>query len=250
MSQFVTSNLFLILLAIFLRADSGYADEPKPEVAVEKLIELAEDGDSKAQLRLGTVLFSGFGNVTPDPLQAVYWFTQAAKQGEVGANYRLAQCYEVGLGVDRDLASAVELYSTAAANGIKAANVRIGILLTKLGRVEEAAGYLRQAAEDGDLESSREYAKLLLHGAGSQEDSRRAIKYLELAAAAGDGEAHMILADCYSGVYKGVESDPSKMIGYLWEASSSLNSAAAQSKLAFCYEEGVGVTKIPDSGMS
>jgi uncharacterized protein len=51
----------------------------------------------------------------------VRWFREAAKGGDVGAQYLLASMYEQGDGVDRDLRLARYWYDIAAKNGDVAA---------------------------------------------------------------------------------------------------------------------------------
>ena len=54
----------------------------------------------------------------PDYGKAVYWYRRAIGRGDDGeAQFRLGKLYEQGLGVERNLERAKELYTTSAQNG-------------------------------------------------------------------------------------------------------------------------------------
>ena len=87
-----------------------------------------------------------------------------------------------------------------------------------------------------------EYGRYLLEGKGIPRDPNRAMKLLTKAAKFGDAESQLSLALCYSGEISSIEPDLDEMIEHLWSAAIA-GIAAAQSKLGFCYEEGIGVPK-------
>ena len=55
--------------------------------------------------------------VTQDSRTAIYWYKQAADQGEAGAQYLLGYLYEAGQGVRQNLETAKEWYGKACDNG-------------------------------------------------------------------------------------------------------------------------------------
>ena len=61
--------------------------------------------------------FYGWNGYTKNKNRAVQLYHEAATNGNVLAQYRLACCYENGDGVQSDLNSAKKWYATAAANG-------------------------------------------------------------------------------------------------------------------------------------
>jgi TPR repeat protein len=86
---------------------------------------LAEQGDARAQYKLGWMYFYGgldtFGriiNVPRDLGQAVAWLRKAADQGNVPAQNTLGIAYELGLGVPQDYAQAVAWLRKAADLGV------------------------------------------------------------------------------------------------------------------------------------
>ncbi len=241
--------LCIVQHLVFAIAGADEANDKLPPEALTALIELAEGNNPAAQMRLGAVYMNGAGGQPVDQLKAVYWITQAAKQEFPEAKYQLAVCFENGIGVDRDADYALQLYVAAAEAGVSGAAVKAGLMLRAAGRNEEAAHHLKASAQAGNLDSIREYGKLLLE-TQSQDPvvTRIAIRYLEKVAAAGDAEAQLALADCYAGSYPGIPRDAAKMMSHLWEAAAALNHPEAQSKIGYCFENGLGVAR--DTGMA
>ena len=63
--------------------------------------QVAEQGDARAQLKLGVMYMNGLG-VAKDERQAVEWYRKAAQQGDVEAQQLLGLMYLAGRGVIRD----------------------------------------------------------------------------------------------------------------------------------------------------
>ena len=84
--------------------------------ARRKLRPLAQNGDPKAQFKLGVMYQEGRGGA-PDYTEAVRWFQQAADRGEAEAQNRLSFAYEKGLGVGQNYVEAYRWASLAAAQG-------------------------------------------------------------------------------------------------------------------------------------
>jgi TPR repeat protein len=60
--------------------------------------------------------------------RAAHWFREAARAGDVGAQYLLASLYERGDGVEQDLRLARYWYDVAAKNGDEAAPAKVKAL--------------------------------------------------------------------------------------------------------------------------
>jgi TPR repeat protein len=82
--------------------------------ATEALLPLAEQGEIRAQLTLGTMNYS---QPQPDYEAAAKWFRLAAAQGDVEAERYLGYMYSHGQGVARDDKEAVKWYGRAAEQG-------------------------------------------------------------------------------------------------------------------------------------
>jgi len=67
---------------------------------------------------LGLFYMTGKG-VTVDTEKAVYWFTKAVEHNELPAFANLVRCYLLGIGVNKDIAEALKLFSIAIRRGIE-----------------------------------------------------------------------------------------------------------------------------------
>ncbi len=99
----------------FLDRDSDQplaAREEYLRTAVDYLRQGASGGDAQAQALLGSALLTGIGTDT-DPVAALRWLAEAAKQNFPPALNQLGQCYEFGIGVAVDSQQAEALYQRA-----------------------------------------------------------------------------------------------------------------------------------------
>jgi TPR repeat protein len=102
-----------VLAGPFEESSSAY-QRGDPTTAMELLMPLAEQGDVRAQMRLGTMSY----NATPPSYEeAAKWFRLAAEQGDVVAERYLGAMYANGQGVARDDREAVKWYGRAAEQG-------------------------------------------------------------------------------------------------------------------------------------
>jgi TPR repeat protein len=93
------------------------------ETAVRLLRPLAEQGDARAQLHLGTMYFLGNG-VPQDYAEAEKWYRKAAEQGDAAAQYNLGLMYYEGNGVPLDYILVHMWLNLAAAQGMDAKKPR------------------------------------------------------------------------------------------------------------------------------
>src|SRR5262245_14411179 len=77
---------------------------------------LAEQGDARAQFRLGTMYADNRG-VARDYATAATWYRKAAEQGHLQAQYNLGVFYDRGQGVQPNRAEAATWYRKAADQG-------------------------------------------------------------------------------------------------------------------------------------
>ena len=83
---------------------------------LKRIRPLAEQGDTKAQTRLGTMYIWGEG-VPKDNKEAARWFRKASDQGDANAQRWLGDIYHHGHGITRDYKEAVRWYRKAAKQG-------------------------------------------------------------------------------------------------------------------------------------
>lgn len=126
------------------------------------------------------------------------WYEGAAEAGSVGAQYRLARLYEVGLEVPGDLAAARRWYRAAAQQGHAASQFALAVLLqTGAGGPRDlpgAARWYRSAGDSGVARAQYNLAAMLEHGQGIEADPARAAALYRAAARGGIKEAGPQLA--------------------------------------------------------
>ena len=94
----------------------------------------AQQGHVEAQYRLGTVYRFGYGEevVQTDFKKAVYWITKASEQGHIEAQYNLGLMYEYGEEAPRDYIQAFFWYTKAVEKGHYFANEDRNKMLEKM----------------------------------------------------------------------------------------------------------------------
>jgi len=102
-----------ILSCLFSLSVNSQAEEPSALPGIQLS---AEQGDARAQAKLGAMYILGSG-VEKDEQQAAEWMLKAAKQGNIDAEVIIAAMYDRGLGVKNDVKMATEWYEKAAAQG-------------------------------------------------------------------------------------------------------------------------------------
>lgn len=181
---------------------------PRDDVkAVEWYRKSATQGFAKAETNLGDMYFYGRGGLDQNYVQALSWYLKASQQDFPDAQYRLAYMYEKGIGTNRDLSRAVELYRSAADHGYPEAQNLIGILY--------ATG---------------------TEGVGK--DEKEAVAWYQKAADQGFAKAQMNLGDMYF-FGRGVDRDYKQAMVWYTKAGDQ-NFAAAQYRLGYMYEKGLG----------
>lgn len=127
MKLFMTSLLIaaIVALAPLAGAEAGLREgraayaQGDYATALEEILPLAEAGNADAQRLLGVMYRQGQG-VAKDAERALYWTQQAVAQGDAPAQFNLANMYETGDTVARNIALA------AARAGIPLAQYRLG----------------------------------------------------------------------------------------------------------------------------
>ncbi len=105
----------------------GQGVEADPAAAKRMLQFAAEAGMATAAADLGEMLLLGEG-AAPDPKAALRWLQVAATANHAIAEYNLGRIYEGGLGGEKNIGLARELYSRAAGAGMPEAKARLEAL--------------------------------------------------------------------------------------------------------------------------
>lgn len=152
------------------------------------LLNLAEQGDSRAAFLLGARFASGRGSARDDS-EAFRWFEKAAEAGLAEAQYNLAVMYASGRGVSRNMEAAARWYEAAAEQGIAEAEYNIGTLYGMgLGVPQDevrAAQWLEKAAAKSLPQAQFNLGVLYEHGRGVRLDAEHAMAWYRRAAEQG-----------------------------------------------------------------
>lgn len=167
---------------------------------VQALHPLADQGDAKAQDRLGVMYQKGMGT----PLnyeKAIVWFSKASDQGLPSALTNLGDMYAHGRGVPQDYVVAFALISKAASQGYAAAQLRLGHMYDGGAGVDrdyvQAGNWYRKAADQGNPIAQNYLAILYLLGQGVPKDYVEAAKWFRRAGEQGESAGLSNLARQY-----------------------------------------------------
>ena len=170
--------------------------------AVSELESLAKTGDKYAQYLMGKLWRDG-PLLTPNPVNARYWFQQAAEQGHTYAQYALGKLLLSDDVEVRDPEQGMKWLETAAQNGNDYAAYRLGKEYYRGKNVERsftaAAKWFDRAAQDGNQYAQYMLGKLYLMGQGVDYDKTLGIHWLSQSAAQGNAYANSLLKQQNSG---------------------------------------------------
>lgn len=196
-----TRNISVLLLFAFI-VQFAHADDFAEgaeayargdyEAAFARWVVPASQGDLRAQYKLAQMFSQGIG-VAQDERAALQWFLHAAEQGSVEARYDLALMYSLGRGTPTDYTQAAYWYGRLAEEGhATAQHLLAGMYEEGKGVVKDvprAVFWYRRAAEQGYVESQAKLGRMYSEGYGVARDLVQAWVWFDLAAARGDDEA-------------------------------------------------------------
>jgi len=201
---------------------------------------------SAAQYLLGDALSCGIGPQPEDLGASLCMFLMAAKGHHIEAVYRVAVCYEYGLGTRRDYAKAVQFLRHAAIGGHPGAALRLGraILKNELGltshdssKEREGVKWYHRSCDNASFQyPAGPYELALLHETHKYShilfsDATTTISLLTISAELDYPPAHHRLGECYEhGIY--CPADPAKSIHHYTIAASDFS--YSPSMLALC----------------
>ena len=137
-------------------------NEPEEPEHIRQLRNAAENGDAKAQNKLGYLYDTGRALPQHDA-EAVRWYRRAAAQNHAMALYNLANHYLSGRGVPQDTEEAIKWYRLAADRDVLPAMNNLGVIYASGRGVRrneaEAIKWYRRAAERGDETAIRNLKK-------------------------------------------------------------------------------------------
>ena len=205
---------------------------------------IAEDGDVRAQLMLGTKYRLGEGTGR-DYEEAAKWYRLAAQQGNASAQINLGFLYMGGTGVPQDYEEGARLFRLAAEQGHPAGQAALGRMyhygLGGLPQDDREALRLYRLGADADVDWGQNgLGEMYASGRGGvRQDYEEAAKWFRLAADQGMVAAQANLGYLYvNGL--GVPQDVRRAVQWFRTAADQ-GHADAQFKLGVSYANGLGV---------
>jgi len=113
--RLVATGLLLLVMLIGASTSDSMASE-LPSATVATTIEAAKNGNVDAQYRLAIMHAFGMG-VEYSEAESARWYRKAGEQGHVDAQYSLGALYELGIGVEQNDVEAMKWYRLAAEAG-------------------------------------------------------------------------------------------------------------------------------------
>ena len=197
------SGMFSFLNFSFLRKDKAEefvrkSDEPQ-EIYEKRIDKLAEEGDVDACLTLGYMYLYGENGVEQDEEKAFKYYSIAAEKEDKIALNNLGSLYFSGIGVEKDIKTAAELFERAAELGNNEAAVNLAfVYLTTIKNPDATlrsniVRLFNQAATGGNITAQYMMGMIYYHGYGISQNYERAFRFLQKAASQYD-EAQYQLA--------------------------------------------------------
>jgi hypothetical protein len=179
------------------------------------------------------MMASGRGVPGPDAVGAAAWFRRAADAGDPAGMYFLAECALFGKGVTRDPKLAIELLTSAAAQGNPRAMNLLGDLNKKgvPGLLDpnpaEAFRLFSAAKEMGFLDAQGNLGVLYINGVGTEKNEAEAVALFRDGAQKGNALCMYFFA---MALENGIAGEPDEKAATAWyvNAAEAGNKPAAE----------------------
>ncbi len=222
--------VFLCLLALiwYLSKRAHLRDDASMVGNIERA---AKNGDVYAQFKLANMYFEGKG-VPQDDVQAAKWFLEAARQDHVEAQFVIGTMYEKGDGVSQSDAHAYTWFMKAANQG----HNRSKIMLES----DKWQDFAASRDSGGQKKSSQ-------RDSSQQEITPEMVEEYTLKAKQGDVDAQYNLGIMYYHG-EGIEKNLEEALFWFLKAAEQ-DDPDAQYNLGFMYGKGEGVEKSHEQSM-
>jgi TPR repeat protein len=219
---------------------------PQPSVAgrIDELSSMAKQGQVEAQFALAEAYYFANG-IEKNLHQALFWYERAAQQGHPRAQRALGAMYELGNGTAKEPQKAAYWYQKSAEQGLARAQTNLGILYeTGVGvenNYDTARLWYEKAAAQDYARGQTYLGRMYELGTGVKVDYTKAFYWYQKAADQNYLRAQTNLGALYESG-RGVEQSYAKAIA-LYTKAAEQNYARAQFYLGRMFEQGVGVEK-------
>lgn len=175
-----------------------YYDQKEYKSALQCFEQAAKQGNVEAQYSAGLMYYYGEG-VEQDYQKAAEWLTKSAEQGDSDAQYNLGVLYFKGEGVEQDSQQAVEWYTKSAEQGNENAQYALGVKYLKGEGVEQdyqkAAEWFTKSYEQWNPDASYALGMMYFNGDGVEQDYEKAMKMFIRASQKGHEKANQMIEE-------------------------------------------------------
>ena len=179
--------------------------------------------------------------------------TPLALEGDAAAQTLIGEIYSRGLGVRRDLPTAIEWYEKAAEQKVPEALFQLAMILldggAEFGDKKRAETLMQAAAEAGHSLAQFNVAQALIDRDATPQGQARAVAWYEKAALAGLADAQYAMAEVHLAGIGGRAVDPAEARRWLALAAAQ-NHDTAQIELGTMLVEGEGGERDEKAGFS
>lgn len=146
----------IMLAAICVVGLAGSADKPGEDI--RWISQLAESGNSGAQLQLGLAYLEGRYGLKPDPAQGFHWLKLSANNGNAYAEDSIGSLYAEGNGTEKNPVLAVQWWKKAMHDGNHEARLHLSEALINSGQIQQAETLLQDNSKQ--KMNSNEFGRL------------------------------------------------------------------------------------------
>ena len=162
---------------------SGQLDDSVFAKAVDRLKELAEEGNTRATFQYADALLKGIA-VKQDRTSAHKWFLKGAKNDDLSSIFQVGIDYRDGIGVQKDAIEAEKWLTIAAERGHVRAMVELANMFRKgiTANVDmgKAVHWLSEAAHSGDANSMNQLGMIYRDGQGVEKNASTSNMWLSM----------------------------------------------------------------------
>lgn len=218
----------------------------------DKIVHLNNNNDLDALCLLGSFYEVGLG-VEKDINRALELYRKAAGQENPMAQNNLGYCYQKGIGVPINLKVAIFLYEKSAKQGCALASSNLGFCYQEGIGVQNncklAFELLFRAGTQGSIYAQANLASCYANGFGVNPDPKQALKIYQNLADCGFASAQNKLGICYLKGTLGLQKNLKLAVDFFSKAANQGNETALLN-LGYCYLNGLGVEANPKKAVS
>lgn len=230
-------------IALALQYYQGIGVERNVPAAAKLLEPYAEKGDGESLYHLGKIYLNGGPGFEKSSSEGLKLLQKSADAGYMPAIYFMASVFEKGMGVAKDPAKARNYYKLLAENGHEDGTFAYANILFKEGNKQEAAKWLKNAADKKHPRSMAKLASMYMNGEGGLvKDEQKSLSMMLDAAKRGDPMALAYYAIWTSEGMAGLQKDPVRALE-LFEKAAEAGNIYSMFRTGYSYRKAIGVEK-------